>query len=512
MNKILREKVQEALSSVLPITLIVLVLSMTITPMPVGTLVLFLAGAVLLIVGMAFFSLGTDVSMTPMGEGIGAQLPKTKNLAVVIAITLLIGILITIAEPDLQVLAGQVPSIPNSMLIWTVAVGVGLFFVLALLRTIFKIRLSLLLILFYIAVFIFSAFVPNEFVSVAFDSGGVTTGPITVPFIMALGVGLASIRGDSGAQDDSFGLVALCSIGPVLAVLLLGIFYSGGDAGYTQIAVPELEDTRQVAAEFVHALPDYIREVVSALLPVIAFCAIFQLIFKRFHKIQLQKIGIGFLYTFVGLALFLTGAVLLIVGMGFFQLGACHYLGQQFALSGKSWILIPLGMLIGYFLVTAEPAVHVLNRQVETITNGGISQRAMMLSLSIGVACSVGLAMLRVLTGISIYCILIPGYLIALTLTFFVPKIFTGIAFDSGGVASGPMTTTFLLPFSMGACEALGGNVLTDAFGIVAMVAMTPLLTIQMLGLLYRFKQKDMPQDTLAADDEDSIIVLEGDT
>lgn len=322
---------------------------------------------------------------------------------------------------------------------------------------------------------------------------------------MALGVGLASIRGDSGAQDDSFGLVALCSIGPVLAVLLLGIFYSGGDAGYTQIAVPELEDTRQVAAEFVHALPDYIREVVSALLPVIAFCAIFQLIFKRFHKIQLQKIGIGFLYTFVGLALFLTG-----VNVGFMPAG--HYLGQQFALSGKSWILIPLGMLIGYFLVTAEPAVHVLNRQVETITNGGISQRAMMLSLSIGVACSVGLAMLRVLTGISIYCILIPGYLIALTLTFFVPKIFTGIAFDSGGVASGPMTTTFLLPFSMGACEALGGNVLTDAFGIVAMVAMTPLLTIQMLGLLYRFKQKDMPQDTLAADDEDSIIVLEGDT
>ena len=234
MNKILKEKISESVSSVLPITIIVLLLSVTITPMPVGTMVLFLTGAALLIVGMALFSLGTDVSMTPMGEGIGAQLPRTKNLLVVIAITFVIGILITIAEPDLQVLAGQVPSIPNSMLIWTVAVGVGLFFMIALLRTIFKIRLSLLLILFYIAVFIFSAFVPNEFVSVAFDSGGVTTGPITVPFIMALGVGLASIRGDSGAQDDSFGLVALCSIGPVLAVLLLGIFYSGGDAGYTQ--------------------------------------------------------------------------------------------------------------------------------------------------------------------------------------------------------------------------------------------------------------------------------------
>ena len=219
MNKILKEKSIEALSSVLPITLIVLLLSITITPMPVGTLVLYLVGAVLLIVGMAFFSLGTDVSMTPMGEGIGAQLPRTKNLLSIVGITFIIGILITIAEPDLQVLAGQVPSIPNAVLIWTVAVGVGLFFVLAMLRTLFKIRLASLLILFYIGVLVLSAFVPNEFVAVAFDSGGVTTGPITVPFIMALGIGLASIRGDRDAQDDSFGLVALCSIGPILAVI-----------------------------------------------------------------------------------------------------------------------------------------------------------------------------------------------------------------------------------------------------------------------------------------------------
>ena len=501
----LLEKLDEALKAVAPILVIVLLLCFTIAPLPTGLLTEFLIGAVLLLAGMMFFTLGAELAMTPIGERMGAGLTRSRRLWLVIGGSFFMGAIITISEPDLQVLAEQVPSVPNRVLILVIACGVGMFLVAAVLRMLFGIPLSKMLVVCYLAVFAVACFVPKDFLAVAFDAGGVTTGPMTVPFIMALGVGLASIRGDSGAQDDSFGLVALCSIGPVLAVLLLGIFYSGGDAGYTQIAVPELEDTRQVAAEFVHALPDYIREVVSALLPVIAFCAIFQLIFKRFHKIQLQKIGIGFLYTFVGLALFLTG-----VNVGFMPAG--HYLGQQFALSGKSWILIPLGMLIGYFLVTAEPAVHVLNRQVETITNGGISQRAMMLSLSIGVACSVGLAMLRVLTGISIYCILIPGYLIALTLTFFVPKIFTGIAFDSGGVASGPMTTTFLLPFSMGACEALGGNVLTDAFGIVAMVAMTPLLTIQMLGLLYRFKQKDMPQDTLAADDEDSIIVLEGDT
>lgn len=503
MNKILKEKIVEALSSVLPITLIVLLLSITITPMPVGTLVLYLVGAVLLIVGMAFFSLGTDVSMTPMGEGIGAQLPRTKNLFAVVGITFVIGVLITIAEPDLQVLAGQVPSIPNAVLIWTVAIGVGLFFVLAMLRTLFKIRLASLLIVFYVGVLILSAFVPNEFVSVAFDSGGVTTGPITVPFIMALGIGLASIRGDRDAQDDSFGLVALCSIGPILAVLLLGIFYKGGDPGYTAVTVPEVEDTKQVAKLFAYSLPEYVHEVLSALIPIILFCAVFQLVFHRFHRMQLKKIGIGFGYTFFGLSLFLTG-----VNVGFMPVG--HFLGKQLAQSGHSWLLVPLGMLIGYFLVTAEPAVHVLNRQVENITNGGVSQRAMMRSLSIGVACSVGLSMLRVLTGISIYWIVIPGYLLALGLTFFVPKIFTGIAFDSGGVASGPMTSTFLLPFAMGACEALGGNVLTDAFGIVAMVAMTPLLTIQILGLLYHQKMRRTDGTAQsAAEEEEEIIVLE---
>ena len=506
MNKILKEKLNEALASVLPITAIVLLLSVTITPMPLETVALFLVGAVLLIVGMAFFQLGTDVSMTPMGEGIGAELPKTKNLFAVIGITLLIGILITIAEPDLQVLAEQVPSIPNMLLIWTVAVGVGLFFVAAVLRTIFRIRLAVLLILLYICVFVLSIFVPNDFVSVAFDSGGVTTGPITVPFIMALGVGLASIRGDREAQDDSFGLVALCSIGPILAVLLLGIFYRDGDPGYTPVTMPTVADTRALAGLFVHGLPEYVSEVVTALLPIIAFCLVFQLVSRRFRRMQLEKIGVGFVYTFVGLALFLTG-----VNVGFMPAG--HYLGQQLAESGHSWILVPLGLVMGYFLVIAEPAVHVLNRQVETITNGGISQRAMMLSLSIGVACSVGLAMLRVLTGISIYWMLVPGYLLALAMTFFTPRIFTGIAFDSGGVASGPMTTTFLLPFAMGACEALGGNVLTDAFGVVAMVAMTPLLTIQALGLIYQHRQNRMEQaaQMLPEEEDDDIIVLEED-
>lgn len=509
MNKILKEKLNEALTSVIPITLIVLVLSITIAPMPVDTLAMFLAGAILLIVGMAFFQLGTDIAMTPMGEGIGAQLPRTKSLPAVIVITLVIGMLITIAEPDLQVLAGQVPSIPNMLLIWSVAIGVALFFLLAVLRTLFQIRLSILLILSYGLVFALSTLVPNDFVSLAFDSGGVTTGPIIVPFIMAFGVGLASIRGDRSAQDDSFGLVAMCSIGPIMAVLLLSIFYDGSDTSYSSVSLPTIEDTRAVAQQFVQSVPTYVHDVLLALVPIILFCAVFQLIFRRFQRQQMKKIGVGFVYTFIGLTLFLTG-----VNVGFMPAG--HYLGQQLAQCGHSWLLVPIGALIGYFLVTAEPAVHVLNHQVENITNGGISHRTMMMALSIGVACSVGLSMLRVLTGISIYWLLLPGYAAALVLTFFVPKMFTGIAFDSGSVASGPMAATFLLPFAQGACEALGGNVMADAFGVVAMVAMTPVLSILILGLIYHHKNDPAAEDDMAAvsssAEDDEIIVLEEDT
>lgn len=504
MNKVLIDKIKEALSSVLPITAIVLLLSITIAPMPIGTLMLFLTGAMLLIVGMGFFTLGADMSMMPMGEGIGAELTKSKKLSLVIGICFLIGIMITVAEPDLQVLATQVPAIPDSVLILTVALGVGIFLVIAMLRTLFQIKLAHMLMFFYLIVFVLSMFIPKDFIAVAFDSGGVTTGPITVPFIMALGVGMASIRSDKGSHDDSFGLVALCSIGPILAVLFLGIWYNPSTANFTPALVPAIFTTKDVAEQFAIGLPHYLKEVLLALIPIILFFIIFQLVFKRFGKRPLLKIVVGMIYTLIGLVLFLTG-----VNIGFLPVG--QYLGSEIASSTYKWLLIPLGMVIGYFIVAAEPAVHVLNRQVEDVSSGAISHTAMQQSLSIGVAVSLGLGMIRVLTGISIFWFLIPGYVIAIGLTFIVPKIFTGIAFDSGGVASGPMTATFLLPFAMGACESLGGNILTDAFGIVAMVAMTPLITIQLLGLIYKQKMKvttDIePIDIMGLEDE--IIELE---
>jgi hypothetical protein len=479
MNKNLKAKIVESLSSVLPITAIVLVLSVTVTPMPLGILVLFITGAVFLILGMGLFSLGVDIAMTPMGEAVGVTMTRSRRVGLLLVICLVIGVIITVAEPDLTVLAEQVSSIPNMVLILTVAVGVGVFLMIAMLRILFKVPLRYMLMGFYIVVFVLALFTPDSFIPVAFDSGGVTTGPITVPFILALGVGMASIRSDRDSHDDSFGLVALCSIGPILSVMLLGILYKPDSTNYSSIYMADVSTTADVAGQFLGHLPEYLKEVTVAVAPIAAVFLIFNLLTRRFRGRKLGSVVVGFLYTYVGLILFLTG-----VNVGFMPAG--NFMGSLLGASAYKWLLIPLGMLMGYFIVIAEPSVHVLNRQVETITNGAITQSAMNHSLSIGVAISAGLAMTRVLTGINIFWFLVPGYALALILSFFVPRIFTGIAFDSGGVASGPMTATFLLPFAMGACEAVGGNILTDAFGVVAMVAMTPLITIQILGVFYK--------------------------
>ena len=478
MQKKLKEKISESLTSVLPVTVIVLLLSFTLAPMPTGTLMLFLLGAAMLIVGMGFFSLGADMAMMPIGEQMGGKLGGGWRLASVALICFLIGTVVTIAEPDLQVLAKQVPSVPDAVIILSVAAGVGLFLVVSMLRTRFGLPLAPTLVGLYALVFGLSIFVPNEFLAVAFDAGGVTTGPITVPFLMALGSGMAGVQGKDG---DDFGMVALCSVGPILMVMLLGVCYQSTEIVYTPFAIPFVRDSQEVGQQFLQGLPAYMKEVALGLLPILVFFAVFQLASIRLKRRSVIKILVGAGYTYIGLVLFLTGA-----NVGFMPAGS--FLGRTLAGLPEYWLLVPIGMVVGWFIVAAEPAVHVLNRQVEDVTSGAIPQRAIGLAMSVGVSVSIGLAMLRVCLGIPIYFLVVPGYGLALLLTRFVPNMFTAIAFDSGGVASGPMTATFLLPLTMGACEALGRDILTDAFGVVAMVAMTPLITIQLLGLLYQHK------------------------
>ena len=485
MLKQLFEKLKESFTSVIPITIIVVLLNFFI---PLGTwnMISFIIGSAMLIFGMGLFTLGADMSMMNVGVGVGKYITKKKKLWLFILIPLVIGVLITIAEPDLIVLANQV-KIPNfngaaALIRIAVALGVGLFLVIALLRILFKIDIKWILAGCYILVFIIAFFVPSSFVPFSFDSGGVTTGPMTVPFIMAVGLGVASLSGKD-SHNDSFGYVALCSIGPILVVLLLGLFFD--------IEVSSSETVKNISSfanfseNFVSTVIHTIGEVALAILPVLLFIIVFIFFLFKESKKNITKIFIGVVYAYIGLTLFLTGA-----NMGFMPIGA--KIGGYFGNSSFSWVLIPLGMIMGFFVVMAEPAVHVLNHQVEEVTGGSISKKMMLYGLAIGVSISLGLAMARVVFNFPIWYVIIPGYAIALILMLVVPKIFTAIAFDSGGVASGPMTATFLLPMATGACVAIYEGrldlILSNGFGIVALVAMTPLIVIQILGLIYKIK------------------------
>ena len=477
----------------LPISLLVLLLSATLVPVDLSTMSLFVVGALMLVVGMGLFTLGADMAMLPMGTHLGAYLTRKRKILFMSAVAFILGVLITMAEPDLSVLANQVQGVPNMTLILAVAVGVGLFLVVALLRILFRLKLSYILLALYGLVFLLGALIKPEFLPMAFDSGGVTTGPMTVPFILALGMGVANVHGGKNAQDDSFGLVALCSVGPILAIMIISLFFPHLTNVPSESAAAVVADTHELRAAYAQGIPLYIKEVAVALLPIIVLFGLFQIFALHLPSAEIQRMGVGLVHTYVGLVIFLAG-----VNIGFLPMGG--YLGQHLAGSDYKWLLIPLGLVMGYLVVAAEPAVHVLNSQVEQVTSGAISKAVMMKTLAIGVSISVGLAMTRVLTGISIWWFIAPGYAIALGLSFVTDPIFTAIAFDSGGVASGPMTAAFMLPLAMGACGAVGGNILQDAFGIVAMVAMTPLIAIQVLGVVYKLKTRKAPADTGAPD------------
>lgn len=491
------EKIKESALSVLPIVAIVLLFCLTVSPISTDLMLCFLIGTVLIILGMALFSLGADTAMTPIGNRIGTALTKSRSLPLILIVSFIIGFAVTVAEPDLQVLAATVPHIDSNVLLITVGAGVGFFLSVCMFRILEGIKLRWLLLGFYALVFALAAFSDPNFLSIAFDSGGVTTGPMTVPFILALGVGVSHIRSDRNAESDSFGLVALCSIGPILSVLLLGFFYPAEKTTF-DLTVPAYTNTAQIGQAYLTGLSTYMKEMAVALLPIVAVFFAFQAISLRLSRRSLAKICVGILYTYVGLVLFLTG-----VNVGFSSLGTV--LGAKLAEGPTKMLLVPLSMLLGWFIIAAEPAVAVLEKQVEEISAGAIPEKAIKRSLSVAVALAMGLSMLRVITGISIMWFLVPGYAIALILSFFVPDIYTAVAFDSGGEASGPMTATFMLQFMIGASVTLGGNPLSDAFGVVAMVAMMPLISIQVVGFIYSRKEKAVTPERY---EDDEIIEL----
>lgn len=504
MFSVLKEKLKESFTSVFPIALIVLGLSATFTPLSTGTFLLFLIGVVFLIVGTALFTIGADSSMLQIGQKVGTTITKSRKVWLISFVSFLIGVIVTIAEPDLQILAKQVhaqaPSIGENLLIYTVSIGVGIFLLFAMLRIVFGVSLKILLCIFYPAVFLVAfCFVDESFWALAFDSGGVTTGPMTVPFILSLGVGVATIHRGKRGGDDSFGLVALSSIGPVLAVLILGVVCNvenvSGGGSETALSPEKTSGAFALCFGKENGLLKYAVEVLSALLPIVAFFLLFQICTRAFHRRAFIKVAVGLLTTFVGLSLFLTGA-----NVGLLPVGTD--IGKQLGGKWNGWLLVPVGMLFGYFVVAAEPAVYVLNEQVERMSAGAITAKAMKKGLCIGVCAALGFAFLRIVVGFNVMWILSVGYAVAIVLTFFTPPLFTGIAFDSGGVASGAMVSSFVLPMAIGACSIVAPNeIMTLAYGCVALVALAPLISIQILGIAYKRKTATYHKTFLRAKD-----------
>ncbi|MBO4386369.1 MAG: DUF1538 domain-containing protein [Treponema sp.] len=512
----LLQKLKETISSVLPIMAIVLILGLTVVPIGKDLIVRFILGGILLILGLTVFLLGVDIGILPIGERSGASLTAKRSLPLLLGVSFVIGFMVTIAEPDVQVLAGQIknvsPAVNKWALIFMIASGIGLFVVIGLLRTMLSLKLKYVLLLSYAAVFTMAFFCPSEFQGIAFDAGGATTGPMTVPFIMALGVGVAAVRSKGqihsgtsleksknsaeNSSDDSFGLTGIASVGPVAAVCFYGILQrftnSNSSLAKTSFLAAENGGGKDAATGlyvFFSELPSVFKEVSMALLPLVAMFIVFQIFLLKMPPFQVRRMIKGLLYSFAGLVLFLTG-----VNGGFMPAGQSlgGLLGTAASTEGGWWLVLlcGTGILFGAVVVCAEPAVWVLTEQVESISGGTIKRKVMLAALSAGVAVSIGLSMLRLLFSFSLWYILLPGYAIALFLSFICPPLFTAIAFDSGGVASGPMTSTFILSFTLGASLACGGNPVTDAFGVIALVAMTPLIAIQVLGIIFRLKQR----------------------
>lgn len=488
MKNLVINKLKESFKSTFPLTFIVFIICLIWkTEYSLGLVFSFLLGSFFLTIGMAIFDIGANLSMLPIGTKIVNSLTKKNNVTFLLFMSFLIATIITIAEPDLLVLANQTPNISPWILIFSVGIGVGISFLLACIRILRKWNYNLLLILFCLLMIGISLFSPKEFLGVAFDSGGVTTGALSVPFIMSLSRGLSAFRTDKAKKEDAFGLIALCSIGPIIMVLLLGIIYHP-ITSYDDISFIANPTFVEVIKTYIHSIPMYAKQILISISPIIVLFFIFNSVTLKLKKKNLMKIIKGLIYTFIGLTIFLTG-----VNIGFVPMA--YTTGRLIA--ENTIILVLLSLILGFFIIYSEPALKVLLDQIEEITNGTINKQILLFSLSIGVSIATSLAVLRIIMNINLLHIMIPSYLIAIALSFYTPKIFTRIAFDSGGVASGTMTASFLLPFAMGISEILQKDILTSAFGLVAIIATIPLITVEIIGIIYKIKTNKQVKEQL---------------
>lgn len=482
---ILAKKFKDVLSSVLPITLIVVLLHFTVVPLESSMFFRFILGSIFIILGLGIFLFGAEIGISPIGNLMGGTIAQTNNPYFVAALGFILGFFINVAEPDIQILADQVSKasggiLSSSLILIVVSTGVGIMVAIGLLRIVYEKPLNKLFTIVYIFIFSLGIWATEEFLAISVDASGATTGAMTTPFILALGLGVSQLKGGKTSEEDSFGLVGLASAGPIFAIMILNIVSGLRDIqGEIETFIPHTS----IWEPYFQEIPLRMKESIFTLLPLLIIFAIF-----NYHKFKLERknknnIYKGLAYTYTGLTLFLVG-----VNAGFMEVG--RVMGHEIASLPYPWLLPMIGFLLGMVVVLAEPAVYVLTEQVEEVTAGHIKRKVILIALSMGIAFAVALSMLRIMIpGLKLWHFLLPGFAFAAFLSYKVPPIFVGIAYDSGGVASGPMTATFILAFAQGAANAIPtANVLIDGFGVIAMVAMTPLVAIQVLGLLFKIR------------------------
>jgi hypothetical protein len=482
-------KLKEVTLSILPIAVIVLILNFTLVPMDFVVIARFFIGVLFIVVGLTLFLIGVDLGITPIGNAIGAAMAKTNKLLIVAISGLLLGFFISIAEPDLHILAAQVGFVTGDMISkWTiviiVSIGIAIMLSIGLIRIVYNFPLYKLLTIFYGIIFILAFFTSNEFLAISFDASGATTGALTVPFILALAMGVSRLKKDSKASEkDSFGLVAIASIGAILSVMILSIVSKTDEI--TASTINDEAKSSSIIQPFIHEFSDVIVEIFWALIPILVIFLLLQKISFKLSKTAVRKILNGMIFTFIGMTVFLVG-----VNSGFMDVGT--KIGYELASLDNKFFLVIVGFILGFVTILAEPAVYVLTRQIEDVTSGYVKRRSVLVFLSIGVGIAVTLSVLRILIPkLQLWHYLLPGYIICIIMSYIVPKLFVGIAFDSGGVASGPMTATFILAYIQGAADSIEhANVLIDGFGMIAMVAMTPIIALQILGLFFKIKSK----------------------
>ena len=490
------QTIKETFLSSLPLAIIMIIMCVFVAPMndPLNYIKLTI-GYISVVLGQSLFLVGLDTSILPIGKMVGGSLIKLKKTVFIIFFGVLFGLLATVAEPALSVLARQVHMIMNivdvTVFIWVMGAGIGVFVGFALFRIIKDFNIRIVFLLLYAIIFITVIFVPNEFIALAFDGSGATTGDVSVPFILVLGLGISATMSKHKTNDESFGIIGLASVGPILAVFLYGIILRIIHGG----AIPAADMYDPGTAESLGSiLVGNLSDVALALLPIVILFLPFQFFFIKLPKKELLKILLGTIPVYLGLLIFLSG-----IDFGFAFAG--KYIGEIFFQASRpewsKWLLLGVGFILGAAITLSEPAVTVLGDQLEEITNGHIKNLTIRITLAIGIGFASLLSMLKILTQVNILYFLIPLYVIALIMMRFTPKLFVGLAFDSGGVTGGALTSAFLTPLTLGVAQVVAEeagptaqSVLTNGFGIIAFISVTPLIAVQTLGIIYELKSK----------------------